>query len=114
MKALRDNPAWQPQSKVSIDRLILSSMVRLLIWFERPWWCAGLYMAYRLTVSLALPGLRMNPWLAACLATVASSTCFGLLSRLDSAGQLGWIVAIRGLLFLPRGWRPAWPLRENP
>jgi hypothetical protein len=114
LKARRDHSAWQPQSKVSIDRLILSSMVRLLIRFERPWCYAGLYMPNRLTLFLALPGLRMNPWLAACLAPVASSTCFWLLSRLDSAGLLGWIVAIAGPLLLPRGWRPAWPLRENP
>jgi len=71
LKAPRDNPAWQPQSKVSIDRLILSSMVRLLIRFERPWCYAGLYMPNRLTLFLVMPGLRMNSWLAACLATVA-------------------------------------------
>lgn len=61
----------KPQSMVLIDLLILSSLVRLLIRFEQPWWCAGLYTAYRLALFLVMPGLRMNSWLAACLATVA-------------------------------------------
>jgi len=85
---------------VIIDLLILSSLVRLLIRFEQPWWCAGLYTAYRLALFLAMPGLQMNPWLAACLVAAASSAYFWLLSRLDSGGLVWWIVAIPGMLLL--------------
>lgn len=46
---------------VLIDLLILSSLVRLLIRFEQPWWCAGLYTAYRLALFLAMPGLANEP-----------------------------------------------------
>jgi hypothetical protein len=80
--------------------MILSSMVRLLIRFERPWCYAGLYMPNRLTLFLPLPGLRMNPWLAAGFVAAASSAYFWMLSRLDSGGLLWWIVAIAGLLLL--------------
>ena len=86
------------QSMVLIDLLILSSLVRLLIRFEQPWWCAGLYTAYRLALFLVMPGPRMNPWLAAGLVAAASSAYFWTLSRLDSAGLLWWLVAIPGLL----------------
>lgn len=86
------------QSMVLIDLLILSSLVRLLIRFEQPWWCAGMYTAYRLALFLVMPGLQMNPWLAACLVAAASSAYFWTLSRLDSAGLLWWLVAIPGLL----------------
>jgi len=86
------------QSMVLIDLLILSSLVRLLIRFEQPWWCAGLYTVYRLALFLVMPGLQMNPWLAACLVAAASSAYFWLLSRLDSAGLLWWLVASPGLL----------------
>jgi hypothetical protein len=83
---------------VIIDLLILSSLVRLLIRFDQPWWCAGLYTAYRLALFLAMPGLQLNPWLAAGLVAAASSAYFWTLSRLDSAGLLWWLVAIPGLL----------------
>ena len=85
---------------VIIDLLILSSLVRLLIRFEQPWWCAGLYTAYRLALFLLLPGLRMNPWLAACLVAAASSLYFWLLSQLDSTSLVWWIVSIPGLFLL--------------
>jgi hypothetical protein len=42
--------------------------------------------------------LVFTPWLAACLVAAASSAYFWLLSRLDSAGLLWWLVAIPGLL----------------
>ena len=90
----------KPQSMVLIDLLILSSLVRLLIRFEQPWWCAGLYTAYRLALFLVMPGLRINPWLAAGLVAAASSAYFWTLSRLDSGGLVWWIVAIPGLLLL--------------
>lgn len=90
----------KPQSMVLIDLLILSSLVRLLIRFEQPWWCAGLYTAYRLALFLVMPGLQMNPWLAAGLVAAASSAYFWTLSRLDSGGLVWWIVAIPGLLLL--------------
>ena len=86
------------QSMVLIDLLILSSLVRLLIRFEQPWWCAGLYTVYRLALFLVMPEPRMNPWLAAGLVAAASSAYFWTLSRLDSAGLLWWLVAIPGLL----------------
>ena len=88
------------QSMVLIDLLILSSLVRLLIRFEQPWWCAGLYTAYRLALFLVMPEPRMNPWLAAGLVAAASSAYFWTLSRLDSGGLVWWIVAIPGLLLL--------------
>jgi len=85
---------------IFVDLLILSSLVRMLIRFEQPWLCAGLYTAYRLVLLLLLPGVRMNPWLAAGLVLAASSLYFWLLSRLDSGSLLWWIVAIPGLLLL--------------
>ena len=90
----------KPQSMVLIDLLILSSLVRLLIRFEQPWWCAGLYTAYRLALFLVMPGLQMNPWLAAGLVAASSSAYFRTLSRLDSGDLVWWIVAIPGLLLL--------------
>jgi hypothetical protein len=76
------------------------TLVRLLIRFEQPWWCAGLYTAYRLALFLVMPGLQINPWLAAGFVAAASSAYFWMLSRLDSGGLLWWIVAIAGLLLL--------------
>jgi len=89
-----------------IDLLILSSLVRLLIRFEQPWVCTGLYTAYRLAMFLLLPGSRMNPWLAGGLVAAASSLYFWLLSQLDSGSLVWWIVSVPGLFLLL--WLVAW------
>jgi hypothetical protein len=96
----------KPQSMVLIDLLILSSLVRLLIRFEKQWWCAGLYTAYRLALFLVMPGLQMNPWLAAGLVAAASSAYFWTLIRLDSGDLVWWIVAIPVLFLLL--WLVTW------
>lgn len=89
-----------------IDLLILSSLVRLLVRFEQPWVCCGLYTAYRLALFLLFPGLRMNPWLAGGLVLGASGLYFWLLSQLDPGSPVWWVVSLPGLFLLL--WLVTW------
>ena len=80
---------------IFIDIMILVALIKILLETDRPFVCAGIYAGMNFFFGLA-GGFTLALFVGVGILFGMASLYFWLLSRLEGAGALWWLVAIGG------------------
>jgi len=78
--------------------LVLAALIKLLLTWEKPFLCSGLYAGFALMFNLAFMDSVAWALVATCIAFVLASVYFWLLQRFEGAGLVWWVILFGGLV----------------